>query len=748
MTSPRPSIAIVGGGPRGVLLLDRLAANAERLGPDGIDVHIVDDTQIGAGRIWRTDQTRELCMNTLAHAVTLFTDDSVAMAGPVHEGPTMYEWCQLALAEDVPGAAPRDAGPDPDDEGRSVLIDRDDVPQNSDDPQAEARADSDPDASHAFTAELRARIASIPAEHVRVFRTHAVREGLVDDYRSELETQRPESHPTRSLYGEYIRWCWERAVAAVPGGIRVHEHIGRVVEITNIGDRDVLHLAPGGAAEERGLGATEVSEDGGRTEPHAAATDAQHSDARLDAVTITADATVVAAGWLQRAETDAERHLAEQASAAGLVWVREGSPVDQRLDNVPDGADAIVRGLGMGFFDAMALLTVDRGGRFVSDDSAAGGLRYEPSGREPRLFVSSHRGVPYRAKTLYGSLPPKAPQRYARSVDWAARPRPIDFDRELWPLVVRDAFCDYYETLDRVSPGAVRLADALAAIDATEADPDDLPAALAAAVAPAVDDPADRLDLDALMFPGRGIRFASVDEYDAWVAEFVAHDLAESARGRDSAEKAALWSISSARGVAHRVGTFGGFDLESRRRGYRRLLSIGGQAGSGPPWFRNQQLLALHAAGLVRFIGPAARVTVEGGAFRAETSVHGSAVAAPVLIDALVHAHDAGDSADPLVRSLSAAGRLRPFEVRRRAGGWAPTAGIDIDPATNRAIGTHGEPDATLHIAGLPLDETMHDAAISPMPGANSTMLREIDRTARSLLHAAGVPVRGPRTQA
>ena len=87
MTPSRPAIVIVGGGPRGLLLVDRIAANIG----DGveIDVHVVDDTQIGPGRVWRTDQTRELCMNTMADAVTLFTDASVTMKVPVREGPTL-----------------------------------------------------------------------------------------------------------------------------------------------------------------------------------------------------------------------------------------------------------------------------------------------------------------------------------------------------------------------------------------------------------------------------------------------------------------------------------------------------------------------------------------------------------------------------------------------------------------------------------------------------------------------------------
>ena len=88
--SATSAIALVGGGPRGVSLLERVvSALAERADPDAtrIDVYLIDDVEVGAGRVWRTDQTRELCMNTLADAVTLFTDESVHMAGTVRPGP-------------------------------------------------------------------------------------------------------------------------------------------------------------------------------------------------------------------------------------------------------------------------------------------------------------------------------------------------------------------------------------------------------------------------------------------------------------------------------------------------------------------------------------------------------------------------------------------------------------------------------------------------------------------------------------
>jgi len=88
------SIVIVGGGPRGTGVLERLTAGApEFLAPgEEIDVHLVDPYPDGAGRIWREDQSALLWMNSMAADVTMFTDDSVVMAGPVVPGLSLYDW--------------------------------------------------------------------------------------------------------------------------------------------------------------------------------------------------------------------------------------------------------------------------------------------------------------------------------------------------------------------------------------------------------------------------------------------------------------------------------------------------------------------------------------------------------------------------------------------------------------------------------------------------------------------------------
>ncbi|MBL3685834.1 hypothetical protein D3248_02535 [Leucobacter zeae] len=698
----RASIAIIGAGPRGTSLIERIGA----LLPQGVslDLHIIDDAPPGSGRIWRTDQDRELCMNTLADAVTLFTEPGASVTGPVREGPTLYEWCLLAFAADpeagIPGAA--DSGTTP--PGTAALV-----------------VGPDPDRP--------ARLAAIPRSHRAAFDAFPPRPGLAVDYGVELAALRPESHPSRALYGEYLAWCFDRAVALLPKGVRAIQHRGRAV----------------GVAHDEGAASETVPSE---------------TVSLADGSAVLADAVIIATGWMPRTPTEAERGIEQHLAAhPSFVWVRPGSPAEQRLDFVPDGARAIVRGLGMGFFDAAALLTIGRGGRFAADPTAPGGLRYEASGREPRLHVTSRRGVPFRAKTLYGSLPPRTEQRFLRSVDWSAAPRPIDFDRAVWPRVVADAYTDFVTTLHRVRPEAVPggLPDALAAIehgledvlsasatgapgsrsDAALADLNLAPARMNAALEPLIPNPADRFDLLAEMHPARG-PFPNAAAFDAWVRSRVADDLREAELGRDSAVKAGLWSVSTARGAVSRIGTMGGFDAESRGNGYRTVMAVGALAGSGPPAFRNRQLLALAEAGIVRFIGPGARLVLDDRGFTTMSpAVADAEVSAPVLVDAWMHFHDVSATADPLARSLLDAGRARPFAVRARDGREVATAAFDVRAEDGRIVRADGTPDPAVHIAGIPVDDALHDTIISPMPGTDPPMLRETDRVAGSAIRTA-----------
>jgi hypothetical protein len=88
-------LAIVGAGPRGICVLERLSANAgELLGDRTVMVHLIDPFPPGPGRVWRYDQSPLLRMNSMSEDVTMFTDQTVKMDGPVGPGPSLSEWVE------------------------------------------------------------------------------------------------------------------------------------------------------------------------------------------------------------------------------------------------------------------------------------------------------------------------------------------------------------------------------------------------------------------------------------------------------------------------------------------------------------------------------------------------------------------------------------------------------------------------------------------------------------------------------
>jgi len=95
MNSGQLDVCLIGAGPRGLSVLERLCANAARGGGGPVTVHVVDPFPPGAGQVWRTGQSPHLLMNTVAGQVTMFTDDSVTLAGPLVRGPSLYQWARF-----------------------------------------------------------------------------------------------------------------------------------------------------------------------------------------------------------------------------------------------------------------------------------------------------------------------------------------------------------------------------------------------------------------------------------------------------------------------------------------------------------------------------------------------------------------------------------------------------------------------------------------------------------------------------
>ena len=99
----RHSLILVGIGPRGLGILERLNALYHHENPEwGLDVHMVDPGAPGQG-CHSDDQPDYLLTNTVAAQITMFSDPTVQNAGPVSKGPSLHEWANQVGYRNVAG---------------------------------------------------------------------------------------------------------------------------------------------------------------------------------------------------------------------------------------------------------------------------------------------------------------------------------------------------------------------------------------------------------------------------------------------------------------------------------------------------------------------------------------------------------------------------------------------------------------------------------------------------------------------
>ncbi|QJT01394.1 FAD/NAD(P)-binding protein [Streptomyces asoensis] len=620
------SVALVGAGPRGTSVLERLCASAPDLLPPGarLTVHVVDPAPPGPGRVWRTAQSRELLMNTVASQVTLFTDDSVDCAGPIRPGPSLHVWAAGELG--------------------------------------------------------------------------------------------PDEYPTRAHYGRYLEWVFARTVRQAPPSVRVETHAARAVRLDDAADgRQVLTL------------------DDGR-------------------ILLGLSAVVLAQGHLPVVADTAQRRHTAYARRHGLRHVPPANPADVDLAALAPGEPVLLRGLGLNFFDHLALLTTGRGGRFVPARTGAGtdrstgtstgtgraALRYLPSGHEPRLYAGSRRGIPYQArgdnaKGPYGRhrplvLTPEVIAGFRKRADSGEAP---DFLAEIWPLVAKEVETVYYAALLRepARPGLdesfVREFSAVPHRDAQEAvllDRFGIPRA-------------DRWSWDRISRPYTGRRFAHPGQWRDWLLGYLRRDAEEAARGNvDGPAKAALDVLRDLRNELRLVVDHAGLTGASRRDHLDRWYTpLNAFLSIGPPRRRVEELAALVEAGVVEVLGPRLEVREEDGAWRAHApEVPGSAVRVTTLIEARLPEPDVRRSADGLLARLLKTGQCRPHTVD----GYV-TGGLDVTPRPYHLIDRQGRPHTRRLAFGVPTEGVHWVTAAGARPGVDSVTLSDADAVARAALRTA-----------
>lgn len=532
----------------------------------------------------------------------------------------------------------------------------------------------------------------------------------------EADRTGPDGFASRRLQSVYLEWAWRRVVAALPPTVRVVWHRTTVTAV-----RDA---APG-----------------------------RQSVALADGTVLFADAVLLAQGFLDRELPPADRAFASAADRDDLTYVPPGATADLDLSALRPGEPVLVRGMGLAFIDLVVLLTQGRGGRF---HDVGGRLRYEPSGREPLLYAGSRRGVPYHAKLGYrrpGSGP--ASTRYLTAPAIAALPRDrhghVHFRRDLWPLLVRDlTYAHYAELFDRhPDRTTVPWAEFRDRFDAHDPADQTAGGSFERFVARAVPAEADRFELPRIDRPLTGRRFADIGAVSAAVADHIAGDLrrrADPSFSSDAAVFDVLLAVYGALAGALRAGLISPADrlrhVEDRFQGLFSFLA------SGPPPHRLSELLALHDAGILHFVGPDMVVSLRDGRFVGSSPAAPDTVTSRALVDARLARPDVLAATDPVIRGLLAAGELAAENIVDETG-VALGGGQLLADAGSRAVRADGSVHPRRFLLGPSVSGSAGSAGFA-RPGFNGPGFRQNDAVARDLLElltGAG-PDTGPRPRA
>ncbi|MDP9989337.1 putative NAD(P)/FAD-binding protein YdhS [Arthrobacter oryzae] len=512
----------------------------------------------------------------------------------------------------------------------------------------------------------------------------------------QLRTLTGTTFPTRQLQSQYLEWFFRRAARSLGRSVTVHRTTAVGITAPEGGGHDVA-LANG-----RTLHADIV------------VTALGHTDSKPDAVS---------AGFADFAA----RHGGYHAAPAYTTDV-DYSPIGP-------GQDVIVAGMGLAFVDLLVLLMEGRGGRFQETND--GGLRYLPSGREPRLWAGSRRGVPYHSKisaVLRGQAPGPLQFFTAAAVEALLEQHgELDFREHLWPLIAKEAGYYYYRELltgspERATMGWDSFAARYAGLDWYSGERADL-------VAAAVPDAGLHLDLERLDRPFAGLRFHGHQAVQDVVAEYIENDLAL----RDSPDHPETLALFLA--LLHVYMEVGRVVPAERLNARSQQLIHGWWHGffsfvdSGPPPHRLREMLALHRAGLLQFLGPGLEVTLdeEGGTFRATSPHSGVSVSAQAVIEARLPSTSVARSLNPVLASLYESG-MGSEQQLLTSDGIHSTGKLLVSPE-HRLMGADGKPQPSLF--GIGPGTSGWGAGAFARPNTNAAPFRENDALARTILGVA-----------
>lgn len=623
------NLAIVGAGPRGTSVVERLAALAQKLGESAVHVRVTvfDPYRPGSGHVWSPQQSPNFLMNTPASFPTVAPERTAQEIG--------LSFRQFAAARG---------------DGKQM--------------------------SEAHATQLR-----------------AVTDG---------------TYPSRALYGEYLEHVYDRSVQALNSHPNFEvQHIPAEVVA-------VRPLTSGYQLEYR-----------------------KAEQKRGSETALVVDSVVLALGHQSAELNPWQKQLQRSAQNAGATYMPPNVPADLDYSQFAAGEPALMRGLGLNFFDGMAELTIGRGG-FFRETAGEPGHRFEyvASGREPELIVASRRGTPYWGKPVVDQfIPAEITLHYFDADELTGRlaearagnpDAALIFSRHIWPSLHRDILLAYYRQCAVVCSEHwdISLEDFLAGLeeilDAEHHEGNQVWLGKLREYIAQFPQLA-WLDVPALARPFDQRGFGSSEEYQEAVRAYLEDNAVHSAAGLDDPLSRAIMTMNLGRMVIKDLVANGVLDEQSRieevQAHFEPLVE---GLSSGPPLERIEQLLALSRAGLVTFVGPEPEFSFDevNGQFTAASPWVDSEVhTASILCEAMMPANRVKQNNTELMVQLLADHVARVHSWNNAEGDTLPGSGFDVVGEPYRLVNAEGLAHRGIFVLGLQLSSFQWGTAIAAQAG-------------------------------
>lgn len=504
----------------------------------------------------------------------------------------------------------------------------------------------------------------------------------------------PNDYPTRVQHGQYWEWIFEKTEHEKPRNISIQVRSAFAVSLDNVPDNgQTLTLSTG---------------------------DTLHG---LSAV-------ILAQGHLQSQPDTEQRCFIDHASQHNLRYIPPANPADINLSTIPKKSKVLLRGLGLCFFDYMALLTEGRGGTYTRTSR---GLRYHPSNEEPYLYAFSRLGLPLHARANNAKGPDMhhTPLVLTEDIIQSFRDRAgshdaPNFRKEVWPLIAMEVEVVSYEcilkelNLDRPD---FRVRFLATPYDRSQAS----------RILDDFDIPVDRRwSWDLISRPYSQHTFATAREWTDWLLEYLREDVRQAALGNvESPLKAALDVLRDLRNAIRDIVDYDGLSGVSRRDDLDNWYTpLNYYLSIGPPRQRTEQTIALIEAGILHVLGPETDVQIEERGWTARCpGIPSDAASFTTLTEARMSKPILRQTTDKLLVHLLNTGQCRPHTVD----GYE-TGGLDVTRDSYRLIDAEGRAHERRFAIGVPTKGVHWVTTAVARPGANSVMLRETDAVAREAL--------------